>query len=191
MSPIPVHPEPVADDPATVRWVIPAGSVSVVGTPAVLPPALAELARDGVVQSVFVESSAVRVTLASGHAWRAAGARIRAALCADLENPSDWSAVAPTSGDDVLRAAAREVLDGDVGAFVASHGGALTVVDVTDGVVTVDLAGACSHCPAADVTLTDRFADAVRARAPQLRAVRTAQAPADRGHLRRLLPLLP
>ncbi len=191
MSPIPVHPEPVADDPATVRWVVPAGLLTIVGTPATLPPSLDELVRDGVVDSVIVESSAVRVTLASGHTWRADGARVRSALLADLELPTAWSAAEPTSDDDVLRAAAGEVLDGDVGAFVASHGGALRVVDVTDGVITVDLAGACSHCPAADVTLTDRFADAVRVRAPHLREVRAADGPADRGHLRRLLPLLP
>lgn len=188
MSAIPLHPEPVVDDPATVRWVVPAGLLTVVGAPAALPPALADLARDGIVESVTVESSAVLVTLRHGHTWRSEGGRVRAALCADLERPADWSSVEPTGSDDVLRAAAREVLDGDVGAFVASHGGALTVVDVTDGIVTVDLAGACAHCPAADLTLTDRFADAVRARAPQLREVRTADRVADRGHLRRLLP---
>ncbi|WP_299570099.1 NifU family protein [uncultured Williamsia sp.] len=188
---IPVHPEPVADDPATVRWVVPGGLLPLVGAPAALPPSLDALARDGIVESVIVESAAVRVTLASGHTWRADGSRVRGALLADLEQPADWSAAQPTSADDVLREAAREVLDGDVGAFVASHGGALRVVDVADGVITVDLAGACSHCPAADVTLTDRFADAVRVRAPQLREVRAADGPADRGHLRRLLPLLP
>ena len=145
MSPIPVHPEPVADDPATVRWVVPAGLLTIVGTPATLPPSLDELVRDGVVDSVIVESSAVRVTLASGHTWRADGARVRSALLADLELPTAWSAAEPTSDDDVLRAAAGEVLDGDVGAFVASHGGALRVVDVTDGVITVDLAGACAR----------------------------------------------
>ena len=191
MSAIPVHPEPVVDDPATVRWVVPAGLLTIVGAPAALPPSLGALAHDGIVDSVVVESSAVRVTLTPGRTWRADGARVREALLADLELPSAWSASAPTGTDDVLRAAAREVLDGDVGAFVASHGGALTVVDVVDGVITVDLAGACSHCPAADVTLTDRFADAVRVRAPQLREVRAADRPADRGHLRRLLPLLP
>ncbi|GAA1881253.1 NifU family protein [Williamsia serinedens] len=191
MSAVPLHPEPVANDPATVRWVVPAGLLSVVGVPAALPPALADLARDGVVESVTVESSAVLVTLTPGHTWRAVGTRVRAALSADLEDPSAWSAAAPTTDDDVLRAAAHEVLDGDVGAFVASHGGALRVVDVTDGVITVDLAGACSHCPAADVTLTDRFADAVRARAPQLRTVRTAERSVERGPLRRLLPLIP
>jgi Fe-S cluster biogenesis protein NfuA len=190
MAPIPIHPEPVADDPATVRWVIPAGLLTVVGVPAGLPPALDDLVCDGVVDSVRVESSAILVTLTPGRTWRSEGARIRAALCADLADPSAWTTSRPTSGDDVLRAAAREVLDGDVGAFVASHGGSLTVVDVTDGVITVDLAGACSHCPAADVTLTDRFADAVRARAPHLRAVRTAGPVVDRGPLRRLLPLL-
>ena len=191
MAPIPLHPEPVPDDPATVRWVVPAGLLGIVGAPETMPASLDALARDGIVESVVVESSAIRVTLTPGRTWRAHGARVRAALLADLEQPSAWSAAAPTGTDDVLRAAAREVLDGDVGAFVASHGGALRVVDVTDGVITVDLAGACSHCPAADVTLTDRFADAVRVRAPQLREVRAAGRPADRGHLRRLLPLLP
>ncbi|MGZ8177384.1 NifU family protein [Williamsia sp. SKLECPSW1] len=191
MSAIPVHPEQVVGDPRSVRWVVPAGVLPVVGPLAQLPPALAALADAGVVESVVAESAAVLVTLTPDRSWRTEGARVRAALGEDLARPADWSPEYRTGSDDILRAAAHEVLDGDVGAFVASHGGALRIVDVADGVITVDLAGACSHCPAADVTLTDRFADAVRTRAPHLREVRTAPRTTERGRFGRLLPLLP
>ncbi|GAA2062110.1 NifU family protein [Williamsia deligens] len=185
---VPVHPEAVADRPDTVRWIVPAGSLPFVGPLGVAPPQLAALIDAAVVSSVVVEPAAVLVTLTPGHTWRSEGTRIRAALSADLADPSAWGPAQDSTPDDVLRAAAEAVLAGDVGAFIATHGGALTVVDASDGVITVALDGACSHCPAADVTLTDRFAEAVRARAPFLREVRTADAAPARPRLLRLLP---
>jgi Fe-S cluster biogenesis protein NfuA len=46
--------------------------------------------------------------------------------------------------------------------FVHSHGGEVEVLDVTDGVVHVRLAGACSGCTSSDVTLTEGVEEALR-----------------------------
>ena len=46
--------------------------------------------------------------------------------------------------------------------FVHSHGGEVEVLDVTDGVVHVRLAGACSGCTASDETLTHGVEEALR-----------------------------
>jgi Fe-S cluster biogenesis protein NfuA len=46
--------------------------------------------------------------------------------------------------------------------FVHSHGGEVEVLDATDGVVHVRLAGSCSGCSASDVTLTEGVEEALR-----------------------------
>lgn len=46
--------------------------------------------------------------------------------------------------------------------FVHSHGGEVEVLDVTDGVVHVRLAGACAGCTASDITLTEGVEEALR-----------------------------
>lgn len=52
------------------------------------------------------------------------------------------------------RAAAEEALEA-VRPYVESHGGRVEVVDVTNGVVTVRLAGACAGCTASAITLQE------------------------------------
>lgn len=46
--------------------------------------------------------------------------------------------------------------------FVHSHGGEVEVLDVTDGVVHLRLAGSCSGCTASDETLTEGVEEALR-----------------------------
>lgn len=74
--------------------------------------------------------------------------------------------------------AAAQVVAGDVGGYIRSHGGEISVVGVADGEVEVKLSGSCSHCPAAELTLADRFETALRERYPALRGVRAHEAPA-------------
>lgn len=57
--------------------------------------------------------------------------------------------------------AASAVLD-EVRPYVESHGGAVTVLGVAQGVVRVQLSGACSGCTAAAVTLRERVEQALR-----------------------------
>ena len=67
--------------------------------------------------------------------------------------------------------AVEQVIAGDVGDYVRGHGGRITLLSAADGRVEVSLGGACSHCPASDVTLTARFESAVRARYPEVVAI--------------------
>lgn len=46
--------------------------------------------------------------------------------------------------------------------FVHSHGGEVEVLDVTDGVVHIRLAGSCSGCTASEETLTHGVEEALR-----------------------------
>lgn len=175
---IALHPEPT-DDPVTLRWIVPPGTLPP-GSVRRAPHPL-EALRDDVWASMTVESDAVRVTLVPGRSWRAEGARVRSALEASLKARDEWAVVPPSDPDEMLRAAAAEVLAGPVGDFARSHGGRLALADVHDGVVTLDAHGACSSCPAIDLTLKVRVATAIAKRDPGLREVRLdAEAPARR-----------
>lgn len=182
---VPLHPEPVPGDERALRWVIPVGTLEVEGEVAAPPAPLAALLADGTVESISVAPTAVRIRLAAGHTWRRDGARVRSALQAALGVPESWSA-GTGGGDDVLRAVVQEVIDGQVGDYVRSHGGSVELIGVADGHVRVCLAGACSNCPSAKVTLDERFETAVRARYPGVRSVSARPAPGLAGGRRRL-----
>ncbi len=164
---VPLHPESVDGSDRELRWVIPAGTLPFVGEPARIPAVLQALLDDGTIESVTVEPVAIRTRLGADRSWRVEGARARNALLSAVTVPQHWAAN-PTAGgaDSVLRMAVHEVIDGEVGLYIRSHGGAIELVDVHDGVVEVRLDGACAHCPSSEVTLTSRFERAVRARCP-------------------------
>ena len=187
---VPVHPETVAEDTRALRWRTPVGLLGFVGPVGTLPPALQALCDDGTVASISVEPAAVLIRL-SGEDWAAQGARVRTALQTALAAPGDWRpAAGGGSADDVLRMAVGEVIAGEVGSYVRSHGGEVTLLGVQDGEVEVSLSGACRHCPASDITLTDRFEVALRELYPQVRTVTARTDPGPAGD-RRLLSLTP
>jgi Fe-S cluster biogenesis protein NfuA len=68
------------------------------------------------------------------------------------------------------RAAADAALE-EVRPFIHSHGGDVEVVDATDGIVRVRLAGACQGCSASAATLTHGVEDALRSQLPGFRAL--------------------
>ncbi|MEP7020470.1 MAG: NifU family protein [Pseudonocardiales bacterium] len=70
-------------------------------------------------------------------------------------------------------AAASAVLD-EVRPYIQGHGGEVEVLDVTQGVVRLRLAGACSGCSAAAVTLRDRVEEALRDGLPGFIAMEVA-----------------
>lgn len=175
-----LHPEAVAGSPQEVRWVLPAGALPFVGVPAAMPAPLQALLDDGVLTGVVVEPAALRTALAPGRDWRADGPAVREAVERAAAQPEGWTAAEPTGADGVLRAAVEQVLAGDVGAYIRSHGGALELVDVHERRVEMRFSGTCAHCPASDHTLTQRFETAVRALAPALDGVDTTRVPAPR-----------
>ncbi len=87
--------------------------------------------------------------------------------------------------------AVEQVVAGQVGDYIRSHGGEVVILDVRDGDVDVRLTGACQHCPAAELTMTIRFETALRALFPDLGEVRAHNdATSDeRARWRGILPL--
>lgn len=191
---IPMHPEAVPGSPDELRWVVPADALTVLGPVVDAPVALSELLGE-VVREVVVEPGAVRVALARGRTWRADGPSIRSALSAALADPGGWVVRHPTDADgsatgaaggsdDALREGVRAALEGAAGDYVRSHGGRIELVDVREGIVEVDLAGACANCPGSRATLTHQVEAALRGACPGVVGVRRVDAaPARRGLL--------
>lgn len=194
-APVPTHPEAVPGDPQTLRWVVPADLLGMVGAVGAAPAPLAGLREQGDVLALVAEPDALRITLAPAVSWRETGERVRAALAEALaqvrdggerfapdvvatEDTGDGPRPASSEGRDVLRAAVEQVLAGEVGAYLASHGGAARIVEVADGAVTLSLGGTCASCPARGITLHQRLETAIRRLYPALREV----AVEERGH---------
>ncbi len=65
-------------------------------------------------------------------------------------------------GVGVDQVAAAEAALAPILPYIASHGGAVEVLDVNDGIVRLRLSGACSGCTASAVTLTEGIEEALR-----------------------------
>lgn len=146
--------------------------------------ALGELARSGAVARMAIERGALWVWKAADASWATVGPTLREALMAALHEPrfgeqlNDANALGhqvkerPGSTlDAVIGLVARDVVAGELAEFIASHGGDVRVVTVTDGSVYVELGGSCAHCAFASVTLHQRLDKAIRARVPELAGI--------------------
>lgn len=101
-----------------------------------------------------------------GRLGRALGAEALDRLC-DQEASVGWLFDAyGVRGDE---AAAVEAVLAEVSQYAASHGGQLVLAEVVDGVVRIELEGACSGCPSSSVTLEDRLETELRERVPSFR----------------------
>ena len=165
-----VHPERTGD-PTVVRWLV-AG-----GLPARFDAEpLRALVADGVLASTSVGPDHVATTIAAGRSWSADGAAVRwgvqQAVATGRARDGEASSADP---DGALAQVAARILAEDVAPYAAGHGGSIVLADVCDGVVDVELTGACHGCPAAAFTVQGRIERRLRAEAPWLAAVRVLQ----------------
>lgn len=161
--PVPLlHPQ-TTDDPRLMRWLI--GTRQLPG----VPPQVRALIDEGVLERAEVGPGEVRTWLGANRSWDVDGPRVRSALFDAL------SAQAADVGEQGLRDGIDEILAREVSPVAASHGGAITVHSVHDGVLTVELTGACLGCPLSGRTLGDLITRSVQARYPQIREVKAAQ----------------
>ncbi len=67
----------------------------------------------------------------------------------------------------------RYVIDSEINPGVASHGGRVSLVEISaDGEVVLEFGGGCHGCKQVDVTLKDGVEKTLRERIPEIRAVR-------------------
>ncbi|MFV0428261.1 MAG: NifU family protein [Arachnia sp.] len=164
---IAVHPEPVTGQPQALRWVCtptgPAGRVRAA------PGALGQLLAAGTLRQVFREGGGLWTFLADGLAWADHGTQVRVAVAAALAQPEGWD-VDPDSAE-LLGWIAADVIGTQLASYISSHGGQISVGEVTHDTLTLNFGGACEHCPAAGSTLHGRIESALAARYPRLRSV--------------------
>lgn len=160
-----IHAERVPGDDRVVRWVMPAGLLPV-GRVRSAPGRLGELLSDGMLSGALVEHTAVWLWRADGFSWAELGAPVQSALRDALNDPRGW-VVEPAPGE-VLEHVTTDLLAGSVGDFVRSHGGSVSARAAGPDAITVELGGACEHCPAAEYTLRARLLGELRRRCPDL-----------------------
>lgn len=156
-----LHPQ-ATDDPRLIRWLTGTQQLSGIG------PQVSALIDEGVLERAEVGAGEVRTWLGSNRSWEVDGPRVRSALFETLRREADHSGLT----EDELRAGIDEILARDVAPVAASHGGSIKVHSVHDGVLTVELTGACLGCPLSGRTLGDVVTRSVQARFPQIREVK-------------------
>jgi Fe-S cluster biogenesis protein NfuA len=93
-------------------------------------------------------------------------AQLRTGVNAILERPQ--ASVSVGRNDEEIRAAVQVLLDRETNPSIAAHGGKISIVDVTDRSLYVEMSGGCQGCAASQVTLRQGFERMVRRIAPEL-----------------------
>ena len=75
---------------------------------------------------------------------------------------------AGSTWDDPVAQKVQDVIDKQVNPGVASHGGAVTLEGVRDGVALIRFGGGCHGCGAADVTLKQGIDRMLREAVPEI-----------------------
>lgn len=161
-----LHPE-TTDDDRLLRWVT--------GT-SQLPqqvPQLVALVDEGVLERAEVGPTEVRTWLGRERSWAVEGPRVRSALFDALSSLDGNAELA----DDELREHIEGILEREVAPVADSHGGSVRVSSVRDGVLTVELDGACRGCSHSERTVSQLVTEAVQTRYPQIREVRAVKPP--------------
>ena len=75
------------------------------------------------------------------------------------------------AGDDALKARVQAVFDEQINPAVAMHGGFISLVDVKDSKVFVEMGGGCQGCGAANMTLKAGIEAILLEEVPEITAV--------------------
>jgi Fe-S cluster biogenesis protein NfuA len=122
------------------------------------------------ISRVELNDNLIAVTKAGHDDWRQVGKRIGGAIRLFLNPPPavpDGEMLPP----DVLRERIQRVLDEQINPGVASHGGYVELLDITDNNVFLRMGGGCQGCGAADVTLKMGVEKLLREEVPQIQNV--------------------
>jgi Fe-S cluster biogenesis protein NfuA len=146
------------------------------GAPTHEAPLARLLFEDPRVQAVLIGRDFVSVT-ASPSAWRPGLIAGMQARIVDLLEQGEPVLLGgdeqPTGdrGDPELVYKIETVLDWDIRPGIAAHGGDVRLVRVDEGVVQLDLRGACTSCPSSRLTLENDIEERLLRSLPELRSV--------------------
>ena len=82
---------------------------------------------------------------------------------------------APDEREAAAAAEAVEAALDEMRDFIESHGGMITVEEIKDGVVKVQMLGSCDGCPSSSATLTNGVEEAIRRHWPNFRRLEVVQ----------------
>ena len=140
---------------------------------------------EGVV-SVFFGADFISVTKAEDFEWEALKVRIMAAMmeALTLGQPLFREGKDPHQGagkqgdgeeeDDEITRQIKELLETRVRPMVAQDGGDIIFDRFEDGIVYLEMRGACSGCPSASMTLKSGIENMLRHHVPEVLEVRAA-----------------
>lgn len=125
------------------------------------------------VADVLVNHDTVRVSLFDGAGWEEkvprVGAAIRDAIAAGepISEAVSESMLAP----EETRRRVQQVLDGVINPAVASHGGFVRLLDVSNNTVFLEFGGGCQGCGMVSVTLKYGVERTIRDEVPEVGAI--------------------
>lgn len=184
------------DNPLVMAWVVQDdlvdGTATITGgSEAVeeLPEELADLLAFGQVGRLIVSPGRLRFQVADAADWVELTPAIQALLTRFFDGGGQLRVADGLVDDGELAEGVVRLLEGPLADYVASHGGEIALQSVEDGIVTVELDGACKGCPSSETTLKVGIEEQLRAEFPEIREVRSVEAPTLPG-TRTYLPLI-
>ncbi len=133
-------------------------------------PLIARLFTFDDVAHIVVAGSTVSVTKVPAASWgnlrQPIGAQIRSQL--QTGQPGIVKPSRMMRNDQQVRESIESLLEREVNPSIAAHGGVITVVDLSDGVLSIAMGGGCQGCASSTATLRDGFETMARRVAPEL-----------------------
>ena len=175
-APIRIRAETSIADPDTCKFIVdrvvhPGGPFSFDRRgPTDASPLIARLFTFDDVAHVVVAGSAVSVTKVPSASWENLRRPIGAEIRSQLQTGRPAIVEPPRTGrnDAQIRAAIERLLEREVNPSISAHGGRITVVDLTDGVLSIAMGGGCQGCASSTATLRDGFETMARRVAPEI-----------------------
>ena len=175
-SPIRIRAETSVADPDTCKFIVdrtvhPGGPVAFdrrgVTDSSPLPARL--FVFDDVL-AVVVADTTVSVTKVRSARWEGLRVKIGAEIRAHLQTGNPAIAEPSQTGrdDHQVRAALELLLEREVNPSIAAHGGKISIVALTNGVLSIAMSGGCQGCASSTATLREGFETMARRVAPEL-----------------------
>ena len=182
-APITIKAETAIADPDTCKFTV--STIVQAGGPffftdtvqAASAPLAATLFALPGVASVLIADNTVSVSKSTDTSWQtlkaAIGAAIRTQLLSGVPAVLATAVAAQAQGrsNEIVREIVQDILDREVNRSIASHGGAISIVDLREGQLYVRMSGGCQGCASSEATLKQGFEVMVKRAAPEITAI--------------------
>ena len=136
-----------------------------------IPVAEAVLAVPGV-EAVVVSDEGVTVEKQPSHEWCDLQAQVEYAISTGVSTAgSPTPEHTPDLDDDAIFDVVTEIFRREVNPSIASHGGAVELIDVQNGTVVLRMQGGCQGCGMANVTLRQGIEGTLRRALPSIQGI--------------------